>query len=40
LREIVVVRWEDAGFPSEGFVLGAFHWQRGWSGGTKWTYWI
>ena len=40
LKEIVVVSWEDAGFPSEGFVLAAFHWQKGWNGGTKWTYWI
>jgi hypothetical protein len=40
LKEIVVVPWEDSGFPDEGYVLAACHWQRGWSGGTKWTYWI
>jgi hypothetical protein len=40
LREIIILRWEDAGFPPEGFVLGAFHWQRGWKGSTRITYWI
>lgn len=39
LREIVILRWEDAGFRPEGFVLGAFYWQRGWTGCTKITYW-
>jgi len=39
LREVVVLRWEDAGFPPEGFVLGAFYWQRWWTGSTKITYW-
>jgi hypothetical protein len=26
LQEMIVLSWEDAGFPSEGFVLGAFYW--------------
>jgi hypothetical protein len=39
LREIIVLNWRDAGLRSEGFVLGAFHWQRGWAGSTKLTYW-
>jgi hypothetical protein len=39
LQEMIVLPWEDAGFPSEGFVLGAFYWQRGWTGSTKLTYW-
>jgi hypothetical protein len=39
LREIVFVSWEDAGLSPEGFVLGAFYWQRGWNGDAKLTYW-
>jgi hypothetical protein len=37
LKEVLVVSWPD-GWPQEGFILGAFHWQRGWSGGTTWSY--
>jgi hypothetical protein len=40
LREINVLTWQDAGFRAEGFVLGALHWQRGWTRSTKFTYWI
>jgi hypothetical protein len=39
LREIIICRWEDAGFPNEGFPLAVFHWQRGWQDGTVWTDW-
>jgi hypothetical protein len=34
LKEIAVVRWQDAGFPPEGLPLAAMHWQRGWTGPT------
>ena len=37
-KEIVVIDWKDAGFPTEGFVLAVFHWQRGHQGGTVWSY--
>lgn len=37
LKEVLVVAWPDA-WPQEGFILGAFHWQRGWDGGTTWSY--
>ena len=48
LREIIYIRWEDAGFLTEdgteklaeGFVLAALWWQRHWTGGiweTDWT---
>jgi hypothetical protein len=40
LREIIILNWQDAGLRAEGFVLGAFHWQRGWIDSTKFTYWI
>jgi Domain of unknown function (DUF6538) len=40
LKEVIGVRWADAGFEPEGFALAVFHWRRGWAGGTKWTYWI
>src|ERR1700730_5525617 len=36
-EEVIILRWEDAGFPSEGFVLGAFYWQPGWTDSTKIT---
>jgi hypothetical protein len=47
LREIVYVPWADAGFVTEndeqkspeGFVLAALHWQRGWKGDVRQTYW-
>ena len=39
IRQIILVDWEEAGFPSEGFCLCVVHWQRGWEAGTKWTYW-
>jgi hypothetical protein len=45
-RETVYIPWKDAGFrdkhgaeKSEGFILAAFHWQRGWTGGMRETYW-
>lgn len=38
LKEIVVVDWADAGFPTEGFALAAFYWRRGYPGGTAWAY--
>lgn len=37
LKEVLVVPWPDT-WPQEGFILGAFHWQRGWTGGTTWSY--
>ena len=37
--EVIILRWKDAGFPSEGFVLGAFYWQPGWTDCTKIIYW-
>jgi hypothetical protein len=47
LREIVYISWTDAGFVTEdgvqkspeGFVLAALHWQRGWKGDVRQTYW-
>jgi phage N-6-adenine-methyltransferase len=39
LKEIIIIGWREAGIPGEGFVLAAFHWQKGWAGGTTWTYW-
>jgi hypothetical protein len=39
LKLIIVLPWEDAGFPSEGFVLSVCHWQRNWFGPTSWKYW-
>lgn len=39
LRKIIVLDWEDAGFPSAGYILAAIHWQRGYNGGTDWRYW-
>jgi hypothetical protein len=40
LREIVVLPdWKIAGFRPQGFWLGAIHWQRGYQGGTIWTFW-
>ena len=45
-RETVYIPWKDAGFighdgeeKTEGFILAAFWWQRGWTGGMKSTYW-
>jgi hypothetical protein len=45
-RETVYIPWKDAGFldkhgdeKSEGFILAAFWWQRGWTGGMTETYW-
>src|SRR4051812_40043770 len=38
LKQIIVVGWEDAGFPSEGFVLSVCHWQRNWFGPTSWKW--
>ena len=32
LKEIMVVKWEDAGWSKEGFALAVFHWQRGYVG--------
>lgn len=37
LKEILVLPWPKE-WPQEGFVLGAFHWQRGWQNGTTWSY--
>ncbi len=48
LREIIYIRWEDAGFltqdgtekVAEGFILAVLWWQRHWTGGiweTDWT---
>lgn len=39
LKEIVVCKYQDAGFAQRGFVLGVFHWQKNYDGGTRWTYW-
>jgi hypothetical protein len=38
LKEIVLIDWEDAGFPNEGFALAVLHWQRGYRGGTALRY--
>ena len=38
LKEIVLIDWDDAGFPTEGFALAVLHWQRGHQGGTTWSY--
>jgi hypothetical protein len=35
LREALIVDWRWAGFPSEGFPLAAFVWQRGYTGGCQ-----
>lgn len=40
LKEIIVCKHEDAGFNPRGFILGVFHWQKNYTGDTKWTYWI
>jgi hypothetical protein len=37
LKEVLVLPW-PYGWPQEGFILGAFHWQRQWTGGTTWSY--
>lgn len=37
LKEVLQIDWKFAGFPNEGFFLGAFHWQKNYQGGTKWT---
>jgi hypothetical protein len=40
LKEIIVIRWRDTGFPkSRGWTLAFVHWCRGWREGTKWTWW-
>jgi hypothetical protein len=33
-----LIDWNDAGFPTEGFALAVCHWQRGYQGGTTWSY--
>ena len=38
LKEIVLIDWQDAGFPTEGFALAVFHWERGYKGGMAWNY--
>src|SRR5689334_2782025 len=38
LRQVLPVTWKEAGFPSEGFDLAVFHWQRGWTGDIAWRY--
>jgi hypothetical protein len=37
LKEVLVLPW-PTDWPQEGFILGAFHWQRGWADGTRWSY--
>ena len=39
LKEIVVCKYKEAGFNDRGFALGAFHWEKGYQGGTTWTDW-
>jgi hypothetical protein len=38
LKEVVIVDWADAGFPSEGFALAVFHWKRGYRGHPAFNY--
>lgn len=45
-RETIYIPWADAKFidkhgdeKAEGFILAAFWWQRGWTGGMQETYW-
>ncbi len=40
LKEIIVCKYEDAGFASRGFTLTVCHWQKAYHGGTKWTSWL
>jgi len=47
LKEIIITDWKSAGFTyldgspksGEGFILSVVHFQRGYQGGTTWTYW-
>jgi hypothetical protein len=46
-RETLFLPWKDAAFhdehgneKTEGFILAAFWWQRGWTGGMQSTYWL
>lgn len=39
LKELIICKYEDAGFASRGFILGIFHWQKDYVGGTTWTDW-
>ena len=38
LKDIILVDWSDAGFPTEGFALAVCHWERGYRSGTRWGY--
>jgi hypothetical protein len=40
LKEVIICKYQDAGFDPKGFALAILHWQKGYSHGTKWTYWI
>jgi hypothetical protein len=33
-----LIDWEDAGFPTEGFAVAVFHWQRNYQGGMALNY--
>jgi hypothetical protein len=35
LKEVAVVRWQDAGFPPEGLELAAIHWQYNYAGDVR-----
>jgi DNA modification methylase len=39
IKEIIICSWDGVGFPAEGFALAVIHWQKGWQGDSKWTYW-
>lgn len=39
IKEIILCPWEGVGFAPEGFSLAVIHWQKGWQGDSKWTYW-
>lgn len=42
IKEIILVPWQDTFInkSNEGFALMVIHTQKGWTGGTTWTYWI
>jgi hypothetical protein len=41
LKEIILVKYQDAGFAPRGFVLAVFHWQKTEKGcDTAWTSWL
>ncbi len=39
LKEVIICKYDEAGFKQKGFALAVLHWQKGYAGGTMWTDW-